>query len=96
MGAAQGATAEPTLARLVEAVREKALVVPSPLFDFFLSQMDKYGGASDATLQRLRYLRDAVFRKQLTRAQAAAAALAILPGSPEDGAALRHFARDMK
>jgi hypothetical protein len=72
------------------------LVIPSPLFDFFLSQMDKYGGASDSTLQRLRYLRDAVFRKQLTRAQAAAAALAILPGSPEDGAAVRHFARDMK
>jgi hypothetical protein len=72
------------------------LVIPSPLFDFFLSQMDKYGGASDSTLQRLRYLRDAVFRKHLTRAQAAAAALAILPGSPEDGAALRHFARDMK
>jgi len=72
------------------------LVIPSPLFEFFLSQMDKYGGASDSTLQRLRYLRDAVFQKQLTRAQAAAAALAILPGSPEDGAALRHFARDMK
>jgi hypothetical protein len=72
------------------------LVIPSPLFEFFLSQMDKYGGASDSTLQRLRYLREAVFRKQLTRAQAAAAALAILPGSPEDGAALRHFARDMK
>ena len=72
------------------------LVIPSPLFDFFLSQMDKYGGASDSTLQRLRYLRDAVFRKQLTRAQAGAAALAIVPGSPEDGAALRHFARDMK
>jgi hypothetical protein len=72
------------------------LVIPSPLFDFFLSQMDKYGGASDSTLQRLRYLREAVFRKQLTRAQAAAAALALIPGSPEDGAAVRHFARDMK
>src|SRR5215210_5563571 len=43
------------------------LVIPSPLFDFFLTQMDKYGGARDSTLQRLRYLRDAVFRKQLTR-----------------------------
>lgn len=72
------------------------LALPPPLFDFFLSQMDKYGGASDATLQRLRYLRDAVFRRNLTRAQAAAAALAMVPGSPEDGAALRHFARDMK
>ena len=72
------------------------LVIPSSLFDFFLSQMDKYGGASDSTLQRLRYLRDAVFRKQLTRAQAASAALAIVAGSPEDGAALRHFARDLK
>lgn len=72
------------------------LSIPQPLFDFFLAQMDKYGGASDSTLQRLRYLREAVFQKRLTRAQAAAAALAILPGSPEDGAALRHFARDMK
>jgi len=71
-------------------------VLPQPLFDFFLSQMDKYGGASDATLQRLRYLRDGVFRKQLTRAQAAAAALALTPRSPEDGAAVRHFARDMR
>jgi hypothetical protein len=71
-------------------------VLPQPLFDFFLSQMDKYGGASDSTLQRLRYLRDAVFRGQLTRAQAAAAALALTPRSPEDGAAVRHFARDMK
>ncbi|MFL6198231.1 MAG: hypothetical protein ACJ76J_03560 [Thermoanaerobaculia bacterium] len=72
------------------------LSIPSPLFDFFLSQMDKYGGASDLTLQRLRYLREAVFRRQLTRAQAAAAALAIVPGSPEDGAAVRHFARDVQ
>lgn len=72
------------------------LAIPTPLFDFFLLQMDKYGGASDITLQRLRYLREAVFRKQLTRAQAAAAALAMIPGSPEDGAAVRHFARDMK
>jgi hypothetical protein len=72
------------------------LVLPQPLYDFFLSQMDKYGGASDATLQRLRYLRDAVFRKQLTRAQAAAAALALVPRSPEDGAAVRHFARDLR
>jgi hypothetical protein len=72
------------------------LAIPQPLFDFFLSQMDKYGGASDATLQRLRYLRDAVLRKQLTRAQAASAALAMVPGSPEDGAAVRHFARDLK
>lgn len=72
------------------------LSIPQPLFDFFLSQMDKYGGASDSTLQRLRYLREAVFQKRLTRAQAAASALAILPGSPDDGAALRHFARDMK
>ena len=72
------------------------LAIPAPLFELFLSQMEKYGGASDGTLQRLRYLRDAVFRKQLTRAQAAAAALAIVPKSPEDGAALRHFASGMR
>jgi len=72
------------------------LAIPPALFDFFLSQMDKYGGASDSTLQRLRYLREAVFRRQLTRAQAASAALAMVPGSPEDGAAVRHFARDLR
>ena len=73
-------------------------VIPAPLRDFFLTQMDKYGGATDLTLQRLRYLREAIFLKRLSREQAAVAALARIPAvnAPEDAAALRHFARDMR
>jgi hypothetical protein len=36
--------------------------LPEPLFKFFLLQVDKYAGASDLTLQRIRYLREGVFR----------------------------------
>jgi hypothetical protein len=32
--------------------------LPKPLFDFFLVQVDKYAGASNTALQRLRYLRE--------------------------------------
>jgi hypothetical protein len=35
--------------------------LPRPLFDFFLQQIDKYAGASDSTLQQIRYLREGVF-----------------------------------
>jgi hypothetical protein len=45
--------------------------LPKPLVDFFLKQIDIYGGAFDATLQRLRYVRDAVFVKTWTTEQAA-------------------------
>jgi hypothetical protein len=73
---------------------------PSPLFDFFLSQLDKYGGASEATLQQLRYLREGVFLKAWTPEDAARAALTkrnILPSGPaEDLAAFQSFAQDMR
>jgi hypothetical protein len=74
--------------------------LPKPLVDFFLKQIDIYAGASDATLQRLRYVRDAVFVKTWTTEQAARDAqnrrAALAPGSTEDAAALRNFAADMQ
>jgi hypothetical protein len=77
-----------------------AFELPKPLVDFFLKQIDIYGGASDATLQRLRYVRDAVFLGTWTTEQAARDAQnrrAALPaGSTEDAAALQNFATDMR
>jgi hypothetical protein len=77
-----------------------AFELPKPLVDFFLKQIDVYGGASDATLQRLRYVRDAVFLGTWTTEQAARDAQnrrAALPaGSTEDAAALQNFATDMR
>jgi hypothetical protein len=74
--------------------------IPRPLADFFLKQIDIYGGASDATLQRLRYVRDAVFVRTWTTEQAARDAenrRSSLPfGSTEDAAALQNFAADMR
>jgi hypothetical protein len=74
--------------------------IPKPLFDFFLRQVDKYGGATDLTLQQLRYLREGVFLKTWTPEQAAQEALkkrsAMTPGPVEDLAALQDFARDMR
>jgi hypothetical protein len=74
--------------------------LPEPLFDYFVQQMDKYGGASDATLQQLRYLREGVFLRTWTPEQAAREALkkhsALGPGPAEDLAALQNFARDMR
>ena len=74
--------------------------IPKPLVDFFLLQLDKYAGASDGTLQRLRYVRDAVFRNFWTPQQATDDALVrkskLLPISPEDLAALQYFANDMQ
>ncbi len=70
--------------------------IPAPLFEFFLAQMEKYGGASDLTLQRLRYLREGVFQKRISREQAAASALSYIGTSHDDGVALRQFAQDMK
>jgi len=74
--------------------------LPKPLFDFFLQQLDKYAGASEATLQQLRYLRDAVFVGSLTPEQAAREALrsqTTLTSVPaEDSAALQYFASDMR
>jgi len=74
--------------------------IPAPLIDFFLEQVDKYAGASDATLQRLRYLREGVFLKQWTAEYAAREAVArrdLLKNAPaEDIAALQNFAQDMR
>lgn len=75
--------------------------IPRPLFDLFVVQLEKYGGASDLTLQQLRYLREAVFLKSMTAEQAAREALhrrdrlkSSLPA--EDLAAFENFARDMR
>jgi hypothetical protein len=74
--------------------------LPKPLADFFLKQIDIYGGASDATLQRLRYVRDAVFVRTWTAEQAARDAenrrASLPPDSVEDAAVLQNFAADMR
>jgi len=74
--------------------------IPTPLIDFFLKQVDKYGGASDATLQRLRYLREGVFLKQWTAEYAASEAIArqgtLQAASARDLAAFGNFAQDMR
>jgi hypothetical protein len=74
--------------------------IPKPLFTFFVQQMDKYAGASDATLQMLRYFRESVFLKGWTPEEAAREALKRRRGrsgsdSPENLAALQNFAGDM-
>src|SRR5207244_9299203 len=73
---------------------------PKLLFDFFLSQVDKYAGASDSTLQQLRYLREGVFLKYWTPEAAAQDALRrrgdLRSGPAEDLAAFQGFAEDMR
>jgi len=73
--------------------------IPKPLFDFFLSQLDKYAGASTEALQQIRNLRDAVFQKASTPEAAAREALrrvAAYSSSTEDRAAFHAFAQDMR
>jgi hypothetical protein len=74
--------------------------LPKPLFDFFLQQTYKYGGASDSTLQEIRYLREGVFLKFWTAEAAAQDALrrktGLGNGPPEDLAAFQNFAQDMR
>jgi len=74
--------------------------LPAPLFEFFLSQVDKYAGASDATLQKLRYLREGVLLKNWTPEEAARGAINtrndLGPGPAEDLAACQNFAQDMR
>ena len=75
-----------------------SFVLPKPLFDFFTSQLEKYAGASEASLLQLRNLRDAVFNHSMTPAQARAEALrrrAAFSISPEDADAFQHFAADI-
>jgi hypothetical protein len=75
------------------------LQLPAPLVDFFLLQLDKYGGATDAALQRLRYLREGVLQGRVSREQAVVQALALAPGKGPgagvDMAAFRTFAADL-
>lgn len=77
-----------------------AFELPQPLFDFFLAQIDKYGGASEKTLQQLRYLREGVFVKSWTPEVAKQEALRrrnyLRNGPPEDLAAFQNFAEDMR
>jgi hypothetical protein len=74
--------------------------LPQPLFDLFLQQVNKYGGASDSTLQEIRYLREGVFLRYWTAEAAARDALSrksSLHGDPaEDLAAFQSFADDMR
>lgn len=74
--------------------------IPKPLFDFFLRQIDRYAGASDATLQQLRYFREGVFLGSWTPEAAAREALArrnaLGSGPAEDLAAYWNFAEDMR
>ena len=70
-----------------------------PLVDFFSKQLDKYAGATDLTLQHLRYLRDAVFNRQLTPDEASRQALNLRAQRAADSAdsiALGTFADDMR
>ena len=74
--------------------------LPAALFEFFLQQVDKYAGASDSTMQEIRYLREGVFLKYWTAEQAAQDALRrkndLTPGPAEDLAAFQNFAQDMR
>jgi hypothetical protein len=74
--------------------------LPKSLFDFFLRQVDKYGGASDVTLQAIRYWREAVFQRSWTPDAAAREALRVRrnrgSAPPEDLRALESFAQDMQ
>jgi len=71
-----------------------------PLFEFFLTQIDRYGGATDSTLQQLRYLREGVFLRYWTAEQAARDAERrandLTSGPTEDVAAFRNFAHDLR
>ena len=74
--------------------------LPKPLFDFFLLQVSKYAGASDTTLQRIRYLREGVFRGSWSPEAAARDALKksidFKSAPKEDVAAFQNFAEDMR
>lgn len=74
--------------------------IPRPLFEFFVAQMDKYGGATNDALQKIHAMRAAVFEGSWTPEQAARAALAASvaasPESPEDSAAYKYFVADMR
>jgi hypothetical protein len=74
--------------------------LPRPLADFFLAQIDKYAGASDTTLQQLRYLRESVLLRKRTPEDIAREALRrrgeLRSGAVEDLAAFQSFAADIR
>jgi len=74
--------------------------LPKVAADYFLRQVDRYAGASDMTLQKLRYLREGVFLDAWSPHEAARVALEWRgrPGyaAAEDVAALQNFAEDMR
>jgi hypothetical protein len=74
--------------------------LPKSLADYFLRQVDRYDGASDVALQKLRYLREGVFLDAWSPHEAARVALEWRghPGytSAEDIAAPQNFADDMR
>jgi hypothetical protein len=74
--------------------------LPKPLFDFFLQQIDKYAGASDSTLQQIRYLREGVLLKDWSAETAASNSLdrkkSLELGPAEDAVAFQSFANDMR
>ena len=73
--------------------------LPAPLLAFFMRQVDGYIGATDGTLQQIRYLRSAVLLKQQAPKDAGAQALRYARGlakpCPGDIAALEYFAKEM-
>jgi len=76
-----------------------SFVLPNPLFDFFIQQLEKYAGTSESALQQIRNLRSAIFSGSLTPDQAAREALRIRSGSSfsrEDLAAFSSFATDLR
>jgi hypothetical protein len=79
-----------------------SLRLPPELLAFFVARAERYGGATDETLQRLRYLREAVFLRRSTPQQAAILAsrdgqrVAARRGAAEDVAAFAEFAREMR
>jgi len=72
--------------------------LPTLLSDFFITQVERYLGASDSSLQRLRTLRESVSLNLPNPAQAARSAPGGIlgPPFPEDQAALSRFAAEMK
>jgi hypothetical protein len=74
--------------------------LPEALANYFLRQVDRYAGASDVTLQKLRYLREGVFLESWSPHEAARVALEWQGRagytSAEDVAALQNFAEDMR
>jgi hypothetical protein len=74
--------------------------LPTPLFHFFVEQIDKYAGASDYALLQIRYLREGVFLGRWTPEAAAQEAVkradSLSPVNKDDISAFKSFASDMR